>query len=170
MRRQTIFALLVAASSGASIAACGPGEPPAPSPGPYRTGRDPAVQRIDFEVLNRTSPLTARVRITGVVANLGRLAYESGPDQQNILLYENRRHVQTVRFQNLGPGEEVRIQYERDWDVSSPAEGEFPPTYHVFIDYDADIYLDSNPANDDEEMNNNRRQREGNAINDLVRG
>jgi len=160
---------MVATLLAAFALGCGGGRP-APSPAPVAAGRDPAVQRIDFEVLRRTGAFTAQVRISGVVRNVGALGFRSRPDQQNIQLYENQRLVQTARFQDLAPGEEVRVEYVRDWYAASPGEGEFPPTYHVLIVYDPDIFLDSNAENDDADLNDNRRQREGSELNTLVRG
>lgn len=133
---------------------------------------DPAVQRIDFAIVSKTSQFSGKVRITGVVKNVGFEPYISGPNQQEVFLYEGPmggtpRLVARQKFQNLNPGQEVRVVYERNWDASSPAEGEFPPSYKVIITYDPDIRMDGNPKNDDCNMNNNQKERSGTEINAL---
>lgn len=135
---------------------------------------DPAVQRIDFAIVSKTSQFSGKVRITGVVKNVGLEPYISGPNQQAVYLYEvpmggKSNLVATKKFQNLNPGQEVKVTYERNWNASSPAEGEFPPSYKVVIGYDPDIRLDSNPKNDDCNMNNNQMERSGTEINALFK-
>ena len=46
---------------------------------------------------------------------------------------------------------------------------EFPYSYRVSIGYDPDIFIDSNPNNDDCNMGNNSAEFGGMAINDLLR-
>lgn len=135
---------------------------------------DPAVQRIDFAIVSKTSQFSGKVRITGVVKNVGLEPYISGPNQQEILLYEGpmgatSRVVARKKFQNLNPGQEVTVVYERNWNSASPSEGEFPPSYKVIIVYDPDIRMDSNPKNDDCNMNNNQKERSGADINALFK-
>ncbi|MCM1983705.1 hypothetical protein [Lyngbya confervoides] len=130
---------------------------------------DPAAESIQFQVIRRDSQFRGRVRITGVIKNVGSLAYLSQPSQQGLLLYENNRLVKTSSFQNLAPGATAQISYERDWNSSSPAEGEFPPTYKLLITYDPDIRLDGNPNNDDCRSSNNQAVRSGQGINELLR-
>lgn len=135
---------------------------------------DPAAHRIDFSIVQRTSQFAGRVKIVGVAKNVGGAAYESGSNQQQIHLYEHipggsPRLVAREPFHNLAPGQEATVQYERAWDSSSPAEGEFPPTYKLQIVYDPDIRLDSNPKNDDCRGANNQKERSGADINALFR-
>lgn len=140
------------------------------SPQPFLTVRrcpDPATHQIDFQIIRRVTQFRGRIRVTGVVHNVGRATYNSNPRQQSILLYESSRLVAQRQFQNLTPGQEVRVTFVRDWDASSPAEGEFPPTYKLMIGYDPDIAIDGNPRNDDCNLSNNRRQRSGADINAL---
>lgn len=143
-------------------------------PIPIKKCPDPAVQRIDFSIVSRTSQFSGKVRITGVVKNIGMESYISGPNQQEVFLYEGpmggtSKLVARKKFQNLNPGQEVTVTYERQWDASSPSEGEFPPSYKVIIVYDPDIRLDGNPKNDDCNMNNNQKERSGTEINALFR-
>lgn len=132
---------------------------------------DPAAKTLDFEIVSRTGDFRGRVRIVGVVKNLGRAAYESGPNQQSVQLWEDvqgaseRQPVASQAFQDLAPNQEVRVSYERDWNASSPAEGEFPPSYILMISYDPDIQMDGNEANDDCRAGNNRKERSGMDIN-----
>lgn len=132
---------------------------------------DLAAQQIQFQLIRRNSSFRGVVRITGVIRNVGLVAYNSGLGQQVAYLYEQQLGVSTPRlvaeqpFQNLVPGQEVRVSFERDWNGSSPAEGEFPPIYKLLIGYDPDIYKDGNPKNDDCNRINNQRERSGSAIN-----
>lgn len=135
---------------------------------------DPAVEKIDFTIVSRTGKFSGKVRITGVVKNVGLAPYISGPNQQAVHLYEfipggSARLVAKKNFQNLNPGQQVTVAYERNWDASSPSEGEFPPSYRVIIAYDPDIRLDSNPKNDDCNINNNQKERSGADINALFK-
>lgn len=135
---------------------------------------DLAAHQIEFQLIQRdpASQFRGSVRITGIIRNVGLVAYNSRPGQQVAYLYEQQLGVSTTPllvaerpFENLAPGREVRVSFERNWDGSSPAEGEFPPTYKLLIGYDPDIYQDSNPKNDDCNRTNNQRERSGSDIN-----
>lgn len=139
---------------------------------PVLTCPDPAAVSIDYTMVSRASRFAGRVRISGKVKNVGGAAYLSGPNQQIAQLYEivpggRPRLVASHAFQNLAPNGEVTVSFERDWNASSPAEGEFPPTYRLMIVYDPDILLDGNPRNDDCGRANNTRDRAGSDINAL---
>ncbi len=134
---------------------------------------DLAAHQIEFKLMRRdpASQFRGRVRITGVIRNVGLVAYSSRPGQQVAYLYEQNpgegapRLVAERSFTNLATGREVRVSFERDWNGSSSLEGEFPPTYKLLIGYDPDIYQDSNPKNDDCNRTNNQRERSGSDIN-----
>lgn len=135
---------------------------------------DPAAQAVNFSLVSRTSPFQGRVRITGVVRNRGTDVYQSGANQQIIYLYEQvpggrAQLVAQQSFQNLAVGQEVTVMFERPWNVSSPAEGEFPPSYVLQIGYDPDIRIDGNPNNDDCRLGNNRLERNGTEMGSLFR-
>jgi hypothetical protein len=153
----------------------------APSPAGTKTvgappvGPDPAAVAIHFGIVSRSDrwPNTQGiVEIVGVVKNVGQAPYRSNAGQQEALLYElqgagdrNPKLVARKAFQNLAPGQEVRVGFRRSWNSSSPAEGEFPPLYRLVIGYDPDIRLDGNAANDDVNVHNNVKTREGSDIN-----
>ena len=63
----------------------------------------------------------------------------------------------------------MQLSWERDWNSSSPSEGEFPNSYRLLILYDPDIYMDANKDNDDCNQNNNKKERSGTEINDMLR-
>jgi hypothetical protein len=128
---------------------------------------DPAVQRIDFRIVSRRTNFRGRVRIAGVVKNVGSDSFQARPNQASVYLYEGNRLVAEKALQALRPGEEIQVVYEREWDASSPAEGEFPPTYKLAILYDPDIYLDDIKSNDDGDSRNNQMSRSGSAVNAL---
>ena len=130
---------------------------------------DPATESINFQIIRRDTQFKGKVRITGVMKNIGTLPYQSNPNQQALLLYENNKLVKRTSFQNLSPGSAMTIAYDRDWNSSSPAEGEFPPEYKLLITYDPDIRLDGNPRNDDCRNSNNQKVASGQSINQLLR-
>lgn len=135
---------------------------------------DPAVQSIKFDIASRTSEFEGRVKIVGTIKNVGTANFESGPGQQELQLWETNpggspRLVATKPFEKLAKDEIIFVQYERDWNSSSPAEGEFPPTYKLVISYDPDINIDDNKKNDDCETENNSMEQSGAEINTLFR-
>ncbi len=132
---------------------------------------DPAVESIEFAITRRDTAFRGRVRIRANVTNLGG-AYRSSAGQQSIVLEEvplggRGRVVAQQPFVNLDAGEEITVTWYRDWNASSPAEGEFPPTYRAYLSYDPDISIDGNDANDDCGRSNNVLERSGTGINDL---
>ncbi|PSN15282.1 hypothetical protein C7293_07985 [filamentous cyanobacterium CCT1] len=132
---------------------------------------DLSASAIEFNLGQRTSQFAGRVQIVGTVTNLGG-DFSSAPGQQQIQLYEvfsgaRSQLVASQSFQNLAAGNTLRVVYERDWNASSPAEGEFPPGYRLVIAYDPDILQDGNPSNDDSNRQNNQLDRSGSDINGL---
>lgn len=135
------------------------------------TGIDPAAQQISFRILNKTSPFNGRVQITGLVKNVGNKPFlnKGRPGAAAIHLYEGNRLVVNKPMNDLQPGATQSVTYTRNWQSSSPAEGEFPPTYKLWLMYDPDIAMDSNPDNDDVRSQNNRIEKSGMEINTLFR-
>ncbi|GAQ94575.1 hypothetical protein TAGGR_1759 [Thermodesulfovibrio aggregans] len=135
---------------------------------------DLVAEKIEFTIVSRTGKFSGKVRITGVVKNAGSEPYISGPNQQAVHLYEfipggSPRLVAKKNFQNLNPGQQITVTYERNWDAASTSEGEFPSSYRVVIVYDPDIRMDGNPKNDDCNLNNNEKERSGADINRLFK-
>lgn len=141
---------------------------------------NPAVISLDFSIVQRHSQFRGRIRVTAVVKNVGKKAFVSGPNQAKAYLYElpsglppdtpqQGKVVAEQAIVNLAPDGEIRLTYERDWNSSSPNEGEFPNSYRCMILYDPDITMDSNKENDDCNNHNNRKERSGTEINDMLR-
>lgn len=135
---------------------------------------DLAAQSINFDLIEQTSEFAGRVQITGTVENVGQGIFRSTPEQQEVQLYEvipgaSPNLVASQPIPNLSPGETTEVTYLRDWNSSSPSEGEFPPSYRLVIVYDPDIQQDNNPQNDDPNSRNNQQQRSGADINALFR-
>jgi len=141
---------------------------------------DPAAFEIRFEIVRRDSQFRGRIRITGVVKNIGNKAFQSGPNQAAAYLYQLPAGVPPASatggtivaqqpFTNLAVGATLNLSWERDWDSSSPNEGEFPNSYRLLISYDPDIYMDANKDNDDCNQNNNKKERNGSEINDMLK-
>jgi hypothetical protein len=138
---------------------------------PLRACPDPAAIRIDFKIIKRFTDFTGHIEITGVVKNVGTKPYLSGPTQQAVYLSVKGGPPTPLAqrtFQNLAPGQEVKVSFRRNWNSSSPAEGEFPPTFVVWIGYDPDIGIDGNPQNDDCVAANNRFERSGFDLNAML--
>jgi hypothetical protein len=134
---------------------------------------DPAAVEIRYSIVNRVSNTQARIRVTGIVKNIGNKAFSSGPGQAKAYLYElpqgaPERIVAQREILNLPVGGIINLVFERDWSTSAMAE--FPPSYRLMISLDPDIYMDANKDNDDCRQENNIKEKSGMEINDLVRG
>jgi len=141
---------------------------------------DPAAVEIRFDIVRRYSQFNGRIRITGVVKNIGTKAFIAGPNQAKAYLYQlpagvpcpnatGGTIVAQREIRNLAPGATLAVSWERDWNSSSPSEGEFPNCYRLLITYDPDIYMDASKDNDDCNQNNNKKERSGTEINDMLR-
>ncbi|MBW1297097.1 protease inhibitor I42 family protein [Aquimarina litoralis] len=134
---------------------------------------DPEATSITFSIV-KDDDFTGTATITGTITNIGDASFSSSSGQQALRLYQRNlgapapgELVGTVGFRILSPGETITISYSRPWNSSSPAEGEFPPDYSIVIDYDPDIFIDGNDANNDEDLTNNSLTVSGSEINDL---
>ncbi|MCU0288968.1 MAG: hypothetical protein MUF15_21560, partial [Acidobacteria bacterium] len=143
---------------------------------PFELCIDPAAFEIDFDIVRRDSQFQGRIRITGIVKNIGTKAFQSGPNQAAAYLYQlppaatsGGTIVAQQQFTKLDVGETLNLIWERDWNSSSPNEGEFPYSYRLIISYDPDIYMDANKDNDDCNGSNNQKDRNGSEINDLLK-
>jgi hypothetical protein len=132
------------------------------------SGPNLTAKEIKFQVIRRTSQFAGRVRITGIVRNTGNKPYLSNANQQGVSLYEvngTKKLVGDKTFQNLRPGQEVKVVFERNWRSSD----EFPPKYLMEITFDPDIRNDSNINNDDCDASDNSLERPGENVNALFR-
>lgn len=149
---------------------------PAPIPAPAACA-DPALRRLTFKIVERSSAsrLEGKVNLIATVENAGKGHYRSRPNQQVVELIETvpgraPRTVASREFANLAPGEKFDLVWTRPWNASSPAEGEFPPSYEARLSYDPDIRIDGNPANDECNNTNNSARLNGKSINMAFRG
>ncbi len=124
----------------------------------------PALDSIDFLLVDKYTSSTGRIQVWGVVKNKGLARYESDPGQQRIHLYEDGVLVSTYDFEDLAPGDSIGVIYYREW---TDATREFPPTYRAEIVYDPDILIDGNPANNDCSFDDNVLTRSGAGANAL---
>lgn len=137
---------------------------------------DPAAYDIRFQIMKRTDKFKGRVRITGIVKNIGRKPFKPGPNQATAYLYEMPPGASTGGtlvaqkvIRNLIPGETLLLNYERDWVSFSSPEGERPPTYRLEVSCNTDVYKDANPDNDDCTQKNNKKERSGSEINNMFK-
>jgi hypothetical protein len=125
---------------------------------------NPAV-RLAASIANRTSDFTGIIHIDVDLHNWGRQSFRSHPKQQSLQIYENERLLLNRPFNRLEPGETLTVTVPRTWNTSI----EFPPSYRAMIQYDPDIVIDGNPANDDCRLRDNQRTITGESINRLFR-
>lgn len=116
---------------------------------------DPAVVDITFTTVKQNSG--DKMRVCGLIKNLGGKNFESGENQQLIQLWEvrsssDKQKLKEIRFNRLNSGQEIGICHELP--ALKPGK-EFPPDYQVIIVYDPDILSDANKNNDDARSNNN---------------
>jgi hypothetical protein len=141
----------------------------------YSICGDPAAQRIDFVIVKRTmelvngqlrlSPSKGRVRITGVIKNIGKGYYRTSiPGLRTMFLDAGSTELARKDFGNLAPGQEATIIVERDWDSLSPNEGEFPPMYRLYF-----FTVGPDVSAVDCNVNNNEITRSGADINALFK-
>ena len=116
---------------------------------------DPAVTNITFVTIKLTSG--DKMRVTGIVKNVGGKNFESSENQQVVQLWELRsatekQKLKEISFVRLNAGQELKISI--DLPALKPGK-EFPPDYQVMIVYDPDILMDANKNNDDANYKNN---------------
>jgi hypothetical protein len=129
-------------------------------------GANPAAHGIDFHIIRRDTKFRGQVRITGVVKNTGNAQFQGRNSEARLM--SGNRVLARATFSRLRPGQELRVHYVRNWNSSSPSEGEFPPTYTLKIVYDTDDVLGG--PNNDVSLKNNQRSRSGRDINKLFSG
>lgn len=81
---------------------------------------DPAVD-VELALIAKSGPGTGRVRITGIVKNLGNAAWTatgSSHRLQMVLARADGTPVQpAIAIRQLAPGQQYRIDYQTDWDT-----------------------------------------------------
>jgi len=132
---------------------------------------DPAVVSLQVRLIRKISPYEAQIAIVGAVKNVGNKDFRSGRNQQSAVLIKNipgaRRPIvlQQRAFTNLNAGASFVVMQTMNWRTSV----EFPPSFKLYLSYDPDIRLDSNPLNDDAILTNNMKELDGMKINEIVR-
>ena len=114
---------------------------------------DPAAD-IEMTLISKTGPATGRVRITGVVKNLGTATWIATSPTHRLQMVlaqkDSEAHPQgdpvepPVAITQLSPGQQFRIDHQMDWDTSKSASypgfivkfsdsgriGAYPARYH----------------------------------------
>jgi len=100
-------------------------------------------------------PRSNRINITvqAVVKNTGNITWNSHRGQQSFFVSELGQNRRGMDFTHLAPGQSVAVTMRYDWWP----DAEFQSTFVAAINYDADITIDNNPANDDCSSRDNRR-------------
>ena len=157
----SVVALSIVSASALADLSSGVKDPvarptPAPLPG-VPACVDPAITKIGVRNITRLPSGAYTFTLSAVLRNAGTADYRSQPNQQTVAVYEvglgARRLLTSQRFGNLRVGEvqEIRLGVP-SWWVSN----EFPPSYEFAIQYDPDIAIDGNRANDDCRSANNK--------------
>jgi hypothetical protein len=123
---------------------------------------------ITSDAVKRTAKLRVRVQIQ--VRNLGTVNFESGANQQaaNLnYLYDDKKFIIALPFQNIRAGATVTLVHEMDWDWMS--SNEFPQGLKAELAYDPDIFIDGNTKNDDIRLTNNSKELIGTTIHESLR-
>ncbi|MCG6137132.1 MAG: choice-of-anchor D domain-containing protein [Nostoc sp. LLA-1] len=125
---------------------------------------DLAADAIDFDIIpiSPEDRFRGTVKITGRIKNVGLGDFQSQQKEKIAELYEiplggKPRLLEIFSVQSLAAGQETKFSYTREWNSSSPAEGEWPPKYELRI-----VIKDNN-------LSNNIKTRDGSDINDLFR-
>jgi hypothetical protein len=135
---------------------------------------DLAAQEIKYTLLRQDSRYRGRVKVTGVIQNVGRRQYVQAAGSAQILTLAESNDTsvspslssfRTIRgrqrISNLAPGEKMEISYEMDWITSN----EFPPVYEAKISFVETA--GRRVANPDCNTSNNRIQRDSEPVNAL---
>ncbi|WP_309706826.1 hypothetical protein [Armatimonas sp.] len=126
------------------------------------------IRVISRDTVKRTAKLRVRVQIQ--VRNLGSVNFESNANQQaaNLnYLYDDKKFIIALPFQNIRAGATVTLVHEMDWDWMS--SNEFPQGLKAELAYDPDIFIDGNTKNDDIRLTNNSKDLVGTTIHESLR-
>lgn len=135
---------------------------------------DPVAYDITFRITRRKDKSNIRVRITGIIKNIGRKTFKPIHNQAKAYLYEmppgastGGKIVAQKVIPNLNPSAAISLSCERDWNITPKSGGNLPPTYRLQILYDPDVYKDTSKDNDDCTRKNNKKVRSGSEIKEL---
>ncbi|RFN58622.1 hypothetical protein DZ858_00650 [Marixanthomonas ophiurae] len=119
---------------------------------------DFAVESIDFK-LTPTNNTSNMVTISGSIINVGDSFFSEGV-KQTFYLYErpwgtainsNGNLIAKKEFSALETGENITIDYLREWNTEMYSNGIFCPSYRLVIRHDSEVdafpFQDSNPTN-----------------------
>jgi hypothetical protein len=105
---------------------------------------DPAAYQIEFKAVSATNACNPRLRIAGVIKNVGSTAFQSSPPRV-ARLFEDQTLVAEQAFDSLDKGKQFALQYEIDWDKCAAELAGTAPTYSLQIDTCAqECYCENN--------------------------
>ncbi len=123
---------------------------------------DPAAD-IQLALIAKSGPGAGRVRITGIVKNLGNATWTAtGPSHrlQMVLAQKNSEARQdgvpvqpAIAIQQLSPGQQYRIDFQTDWDVAASTSY---PRFMVYFFDSGKIGTQPAPRRDCRSDNNRR--------------
>jgi len=123
---------------------------------------------IKCELISKRDNFNGRIKITGIVKNVGKKVWRCSASQARTLLEEKAsgarsRVIKSEALTRLNPNQTITLEYSLDWYTAN----EFPPDYTIRIDLDPDILKDQNPENDDCNSENNHKELKATTINNL---
>lgn len=125
---------------------------------------DPAAD-IELALISKFGPTAGRVRVTGIVKNLGKAAWTATSPSHHLQMVLARRDAGTpadgapaqpaIAIRQLAPGQQYRIDYQTDWDTDKT--GPYPGYVVRFFDAGR---MGARPAayQPDCRANNNRKE------------
>ncbi len=131
---------------------------------------------LKVKVLSKTNDYSGRIRLIGTVKNVGKLPYQSKPNQQMVYIYQTdaagnvtktlaKKNVSAAKKVIIKPGQEILLlQADMNW-----SHQEFGPGYKISIVFDPDIAADGNTANDDQNSANNEKYLSHQAIDKIFK-
>ena len=117
------------------------------------------------QIVSRNA-VSARVRYTAEVYNMGQQPYVSQPNKQIISLKKGVGYVAHQKFHVLYPGQLLRVS----WEETIPATGYpgVPPVIRAMVRFHPSLAIDGDPANDDCRAADNQRAISGNIVNNML--
>ncbi len=159
-----VLPLLGLMSLGLGFAGTGDAAPFFPKPAfPVTGGQHPTMGGCrDLQVRVWVDPHSVRQNrdhtynfvIQGQVKNIGGADYVSRRNQQSLYLHTlgSPRRITEWHFSRMNRGQVMNVHVP----VRHATGGEFTPSYELALDFDPDILIDGNPANDDCNIRNNQ--------------
>lgn len=137
---------------------------------------DPIAADITFEVAGfdrLAQDFVGTVEVTGYFMNIGTSDFRGGANAQRLVLEEaypggEWDQVAVRWFTDFNTEDTITISYNRVWDLSSPAEGEFAPDYRIRVVYEDFVLQNDTETNKDINLANNELVESGWQVPEMI--